>query len=576
MAQINLKEITEEIKNRANILEVVSGYVQLKKRGKNYLGLCPFHSEKTASFTVSEEKGLFHCFGCGEGGRVIDFVMKIEKVDFVEALKILGEKLGIEVNLSGLDPAAKDKKQRLFDLMEAACKFFEGNLDNKIVGYFEKRGLEKKTVSSFRIGFALDGWDNLLNFFIKKGFDPKDLETAGLIIPKEGRREYFDRFRNRIIFPIFDQRGRTVGFSGRAFGEFEPKYLNSPDSPIFQKGENLFGLNFARDEIKKKKYAILVEGNVDLMMCHRHGFLNTVAPLGTAFTHFQAKLLKRLTDQVVIAFDSDTAGELAAEKAEAILKEAEVEVKIATMEKSKDPADFLKENGSEKFFELLKNSRSALAYRIDRTFKKFNLSQIEGRAKAAEAAAAILAVEKNEIVRKEYLKSTAKTLGIDFDTLLAETRKKSFYQSRKGGAKGGVQKPNSKTEEAEKCLVRLAFENADLREKMKEQVDSELFFNPLYRRIIATTLSANFSGIDDLAADEEKSAVRQILLKPDDTENRPQMIFDCINTLKKEKIKADLAELRIELSKKEAENDPERLKGLQERFSKLSEISRSL
>src|SRR3989339_561896 len=310
------ENIINEIKEKADIVSVVSSYVpSLKKKGKNHLGLCPFHSEKTASFTVSQEKGLFHCFGCGEGGNLFSFIMKMEKVDFAEAVKIIGEKIGITVRAQDFAPSQNNK---FYNLMEIACKFYESHLD-EVNEYIDKRKI--KNPKEFRLGYAPDGWDNLLNYLINKGAIAEDIERCGLILPRQSGSGFYDRFRNRLIFPIADQRGRIVGFGGRAIGGEDPKYLNSPDSVIFNKGENLYNLNAAKDFIKHQKFAVLVEGYMDVVGCFEAGLKNVLAPLGTSLTTKQAQLLSRFTDVAIIAFDSDSAGQLASERTQEILKE---------------------------------------------------------------------------------------------------------------------------------------------------------------------------------------------------------------------------------------------------------------
>lgn len=572
---MNFKQAVEDIKGKTDIVETVSSYVQLKKRGKNYIGLCPFHSEKTPSFTVSAEKNIFHCFGCGEGGNIIDFIMKIEKLEFIEALKMLGDKAGIAVETKAVDQKTKNERQLMYAINQAACKFFESNLDGAVVAYFEKRGIKKSLLEQFKIGFAKEGWDILLNYLVGRGYNPADIEKTGLIIKKDEKNEYFDRFRNRIIFPIIDPRERVLGFSGRAFGEFEPKYLNSPDSPVFHKGEVLFGLNLAGQEIKKKKYAVLVEGNVDLMMCHQHNFSNTVAPLGTAFTLAQAKLLKRFCETVVVVYDGDAAGINAAERTEAQLKEAGIQVRIAVIGDKKDPADFIAEQGEEAFLKLLKESQAALEFKIKRTIGKFNIKRIESKTKAIEAVAEILGRETNHILQKEYTKSAAALLGCDPDTLGSEIRRKSFYRHRAKSSEG-MQKPPSKIDEAEKCLIRFSFEDRELLEIIRRQLGAEEFSSPDYAAIMGKIFASDPCRIEDLDSESQKKIVRQVLLNSDPVENPKLTIKDCIGTVKREQLKKKLEAARAQMQKEEAEGNLERVKALQEEFKRLGEIFRSL
>ncbi len=579
MAQIDFKKTIEEIKNKVDIVDVISGYVQLKKRGKNYIGLCPFHSEKTPSFTVSQEKNIFHCFGCGEGGNVFDFIMKTEKIEFIEALKILGDKAGIPIELSGYSQKNKGERNRLYLINQAACKFFEDNLDQNIIDYFEKRGINKESIGNFKIGYAKEGWNNLFNHLVGKGFDPVDIEKSGLIIKKDQGKDYFDRFRKRIMFPIIDKRKRVLGFSGRADGDFEPKYLNSPDSSIFHKGEVVFGFNLAEDSIKKKKYAILVEGNVDVMMCHQHGFANAVAALGTAFTLAQGKLLKRLVGTVVIAFDADNAGIIATERARLQLKQAGIDIRVVDLLDKKDPADFLKDNGANAFLNLLKTSLPGLEYKIRKTIGKYNLTRIESKAKAISEVAQIISLEPNNVIQKEYIKLSSKIIDCDPESLSSEVRRKSFYKNKRRKGGGIIEKPASKLEEAEKQIVKLAFEDKDALQIITKSLDQEDFSNPNLAAIMDKISTSAICQVEELDSETHKSIIRQLLLHSDPIENikdKKQTIEDCIKTIKRERVKGQLDDIRSKIKKEEANSNFKRIKELQEEFSKLGEIFRSL
>ena len=306
------KQIIEEIRNKADIVKIISEYLHIKKRGKNYLGLCPFHAEKDPSFTVSPEKQLFHCFGCNEGGNVFAFIMKTENIGFAEAVEELGTKVGVAVPKTTGRRTNKPEKEKAGQIMNLACKYFQSCLESKpgeaAHTYLNKRGIEKKTQETFHLGYAPPGWDNLFNFLVSRGASPQLIEKTGLVIAREGEKGYYDRFRNRLIFPVIDHRNQVVAFSGRSLGNEEPKYLNSPDTIIYHKGETLFGLNLAKDSIKKCKTAIMVEGNFDLVAPFQAGITNIVAPLGTALTTYQSKLLSRYCETVIIAFDTDSAG----------------------------------------------------------------------------------------------------------------------------------------------------------------------------------------------------------------------------------------------------------------------------
>ncbi|MFC1495830.1 DNA primase [Candidatus Margulisiibacteriota bacterium] len=572
---MNFKQKIEEVRNKIDIIDLISGYVQLKKRGKNYLGLCPFHSEKTASFNVSQEKGLFHCFGCGEGGNSFDFVMKIEKVDFMDALKILGDKVGIPIEKNLIDPKKKNERDRLYGLLKTASKYFQDNLNTEITAEIKKRGLNDESIAQFQLGFARDGWDNLLNFMVGRGYSPADLERVGLVIKKEGKNDYYDRFRNRIVFPVFDKRDRVIGFSGRAVAELQPKYLNSPDSSIFHKGETLFGINFAQNEIKSNKFALLVEGNVDLLLCHQFGFKNAVAPLGTAFTGAQATLLKRLTDQVLLVFDGDRAGLAAAMKAANILSAIDIKVKIATLPEKSDPADLLTKNGKDSFIKIIKAALPALEFKIREIVKRFKLDTIEGKATAIEKAAQVLSQENNNLIQKEYTIFAANLLNSDFDTITSEVKRHSFYKGKKAHYRQPITKPASKLIEAEKRLIKIGLSHPEKIKEIKNNLPERSVSDSEYAAILDQLINHPKLSADEFKSEEQKKIVRAILFEELPLDNIDQTIGDCVATLKNAEQQIKSEKIRLDIKKAEAEEDLEGLKKLQNEFAKLYEISKA-
>lgn len=531
----------EEIKERANIVSVVADYVQIKKRGKNYLGLCPFHSEKTPSFTVSEEKQLFHCFGCGKGGNLFTFLMEMEKVNFAEAAEMLADKLGIKLEKTGGSGVSKSEKDKLFDQAEAACKLYERALDNNSAArkYLADRRLEPQTIKKFRLGL--------------------------------------DQNNIRVMFPIFDIRGRVVGFSGRTLGGNGPKYLNSPDSPIFYKGGTLFGLNFSKDAIKKNNFALLVEGNVDLLICHQAGITNTVAPLGTALTADHAKLLARHCETVVLAYDSDAAGLAAAERVQEILKEAGLKVRILDLGKHKDPDEFINAAGREDFLEAIKKSAPALEFKLRRIVGRYNLSEVESRARAAYEVANLLAKEKEPLVQKEYIKFAASLLGLEEALVVAEVNRHSYYKKSGGVTLRKVTgRPPSAIGEAEKTLIRLALESDEHLGLIKESLTAEEFTDPALSVVFSTLLAHPREDLLEALPDEAtRRAAREALLSEYATESIKDVIRDCIGTLKAFSLRKKLDRLKSDIEKAEKDGQLAELKSLNYEFQGLSEILRS-
>lgn len=329
-------ELIQQIKDQNDIVDVISESVRLKKAGRNYIGLCPFHNEKSPSFSVSTQKQIYKCFGCGEAGNVITFIMKNKNFNFIEALEYLANRVNIEFIQTDEDKQNKNEKDLLYKLNVDAAKFFFQNLkaNKKANEYFLGRGITQNTINKFGLGYSLDSWRSLLNYLKSKGYKEKDIEVNGLIIKSE-KGNYYDRFRNRVMFPVFDYRGKVIGFGGRVLEDTKPKYLNSPEGPIFSKGIHLYGLNFAIKKDNASRTLIIVEGYMDCIALHQYGITNAVASLGTALTLQQAKLLKRYADKVIISYDADLAGQMATLRGLDILRKVGLDVRVLTVPKGK-------------------------------------------------------------------------------------------------------------------------------------------------------------------------------------------------------------------------------------------------
>lgn len=555
-------QIIEEIRNKIDIVAVISEYVKLRKTGKNYVGLCPFHSEKSPSFTVSPEKQLFHCFGCGEGGNLFTFFMKMENISFGEAVKELASRIGISVSEDNFAKSKKTEKEKLYEVMLLAAKFFrkclEESVGEKARNYLAKRGISSESAKLFQLGFAPDGWDNLFKFLISRGVAPDLIETAGLTLPREEKGNYYDRFRNRLIFPIFDLRGRVIAFSGRTLSEEEPKYLNSPETLIFRKGENFYGLNLSKEKIKEAKYAILVEGNLDLISVFQAGITNIIAPLGTSLTLTQCKLITRFTQNVVLAFDTDAAGEAAAERAIELLRDQDLKVKIAVLTEAKDPDEFIHKFGVEAFKKAVATSQPYLEFKIRKVLTKRNLTEIEERAAAVKEIAKILVQEKDSFVQKEYAKFAANLLKLELDILLTEIKRENYLTRTKKDLRWSTEKPPSKIFEAEKKLIAFSFQGKEALETIKREISPEEFISPEAKFIINLLFSikeedrVNFSHflLEKITEEKPRRLLTQILVSEEPQYNE-KIILDCIQTIKKEHRKNRVAALRAELEKAE-------------------------
>jgi DNA primase len=560
------KETIEEIRSKSDIVKVISQYVTLKERGRNFLGLCPFHSEKKPSFTVSPEKQLFHCFGCNEGGNVFAFIMKAEKIDFREAVEELGNKIGVVVEKAAAGGISKTEKEKLYEIMLLAANFFRKNLEDAVGqearAYLRERKINEATGKTFGLGFAPEGWDHLFKYLIARGADPTLIERAGLTLVREEKGNYYDRFRRRLIFPVFDLRGRVVAFSGRALKEEEPKYLNSPDTPIYQKGENLFGLHLSKENIKQAKSAFLVEGNLDLLALFQAGITNAAAPLGTALTAAQCKLLSRFTENVVLALDADAAGEAAAGRSAELLRHQGLKVKVMTLRQAKDPDEFIGKFGAEEFKKAASSALAFLEFKIKRTLSQFNLAEIEGRAAALRETAKILSREEDVFAQKEYAKMAAQLLRTDLELILAEIKKQSFYRGQSAGnLRQTVEKPLSKVAQAEKKLIALAATVPGARETLKKELRPEAFNIPEARSIaeFLFSLDAEAEGglhftLEKLESEPARNFLTRALLS-ENAGKADQVLWDCIKVIKGESNRAKISALKSELQSAEKSND---------------------
>ncbi len=408
---------TGEIRSRCDLVDIVSAHVTLKKRGRKFLGLCPFHNEKTPSFNVDPDRQFWKCFGCGEGGDVFDFVQKIDGLSFPEAAEQLARRCGIEIDRSQQHTGETSDRERILKLNEEAAAYYESVLLHSDVAksYIQKRGLPWDSVSKYRIGFALDAWDGLANHLAKLKVNPADAAKAGLLAARENSPGFYDRFRGRLMFPIMNASNRVIGFGGRIIGEGEPKYLNSPETAVFSKNKVLYGLNFARKAIADKDQAIVVEGFLDAITVQEAGFANTVATMGTALTPDHAQLLHRYTGNVSLAFDSDSAGMTAALRSGPIFEREGIATRIIVVPAGDDPDSLLRKGGPSVFAALIDDAAPLADYQIKVAMSKFDLTSDEGKTKALNQACAIVASVENSMERERLIRVLGK-YHPNFDT----------------------------------------------------------------------------------------------------------------------------------------------------------------
>ena len=414
-----------ELAERNDIVDVVSGYVRLgRKSGSNMFGLCPFHSEKTPSFSVSPDKQIYHCFGCGKGGGVINFIMEIENLSFPEAVEFLAKRAGMPMPEEENDRESR-KRSRMLSLNRDAARFFYSQLSTPqgaaARDYMAKRRIGPATAKNFGVGFAPDTWDSLEKAMREKGYTDFELFDAGLV--RKGKKGgYYDTFRNRLMFPVIDVRGNVIGFSGRILGDGEPKYMNSPETLVFNKSRNLFALNLAKKS--KSGYIILSEGNIDVVSLHQAGFDSAVASLGTSLTPEQARLISRYTNQVIIAYDNDGAGIKAAQRAIGILEKLDLKVKVLRLSGAKDPDEFIKLKGADAFRNLLEASENQIDYRLRSVTDKYDLSVDEQKVEFLKEASDLVARLPGSVERQVYAMRVADLSGVSADVVANEVERR--------------------------------------------------------------------------------------------------------------------------------------------------------
>jgi DNA primase len=413
----------DELIARNPIEDVVGQYVSLKRSGANMFGLCPFHGEKTASFSVAPDKGIYYCFGCHKGGGAVNFMMEVENLSYPDAVRALAKRVGLEVPEDEQYQSRYRAQERLWALMKEAGRFYHSQLyapvGQQCLEYVQKRGLNKAIVTRFGIGFAPNSWNALVDAMRKKGYTDQELKDADLVGERNGR--IYDRFRNRLMFPIFDVRGNVIGFGGRVLDDSKPKYLNSNETLIFNKRKNLFGMNFAK--MTKQPFIILVEGNIDVVALHQFGFDNAVASLGTSLTEEQVNLLSRYTQQVVLTYDTDEAGQRAAQRAIPMLEKAGIQVKVLQMKDAKDPDEFLHKFGPDRFKLLLEEAGNRVEYQLAAIAAKYNISIDEERVKFIQEAAELICTLSSAVQREVYGHRVAEAGKISYEAMKIEIDK---------------------------------------------------------------------------------------------------------------------------------------------------------
>jgi len=499
-------DLLEEIRNRCDIVDIISEYVHLKPAGKGFKGLCPFHGEKTPSFMVSPEKQLFHCFGCGEGGNVFNFLMKYEKISFFEAVKMLAKKSGVSLPVNEEKENILNKqKEKLYKLNNLAANYYRESLlktnqGKKIINYLKKRGINDTSVEKYKLGYAPPDWDALTNFLKKKGYSYEELIKARIINKSKIEGKYIDYFRDRIIFPIFNLSGRVIGFGGRVLDNSLPKYINSPETLVYNKGRNLYSLNFAREDIRKKNYIIIVEGYTDVLITQQYEFNNIAASLGTALTTKQIDLIKRFTDTVLIAYDADSAGNMATLRSLDLLLKAGLEVKVIDLPLGYDPADFLIKKGRKPFQNLIDRALSLIDYKLKLLYSKYSIKTIEGKVKVVKGILPTLSVMGDEDEVRAQTKKISDELKLSDEAIRIDLikYKKGLREFIPSFINPDSEPGNVK---AEKILIGCMLENEKIAHDILKKLEAKDFSVLLHRQIV-TAIEKNLK--DDKVVDSQK------------------------------------------------------------------------
>lgn len=585
------EEVVEEVRLRSDIVDTISEYVRLQRKGKNYLGLCPFHSEKTPSFTVTPDKQIFYCFGCHTGGNVFSFLMKKEKWNFVETVEHLAQKHGIVLPEKELSPREKEqqtRRRRWEEIHDWATGYFHDVLLHKPEGepgrhYFQQRGMDEETIKQFRLGYAPDRWDGLIEALSARGVSPQELVQAGLVLerePSEGRsRGFYDRFRKRVIFAILDSRQRTIGFGGRVLDNSTPKYLNSPETAFFNKGHHLYGMHRAHQGIREHGFALLAEGYMDVIALQKAGFKNAVASLGTALTRDQAKLIHRYTGRVVIVYDSDQAGVQATLRAGEILRDSGFRVDILSLTKAKDPDEYLKTFGVEEFNKALAQAEPYIQFKYHIHVKTKPINSAPEKAELVRELAPDIVKVQSPVEREGYERFLSLELGLTLDRVQLEiagfdpkTPKKAsneevFHQKQDIYVKNRdninryanpVQNGVSVSDgvyRAERILLRLLLEQLIPVSEFKALLGEGFWKVPYHQQIFNHLEKARCIGngtMPSIESDALQSKVAQLMLEEIDLSNPERLFQDClrqIHSMKEEETVEELQARMVELEK---------------------------
>lgn len=575
-------EVVEMVRLRADIIEVISHYVALKKKGKYYFGPCPFHSEKEPSFAVMPEKQAFHCFGCGAGGDVFKFLMLKENMTFPEAVRLLAEQNGVAIPVFGAAPDREQARraERAYRLNMLAKEYFRSVLQSHDAAgvareYLAERGLSREALELFQVGFALPAWDGLLVTLSKQGFQLKELVEAGLATKGEESGRCYDRFRSRIMFPIWDDRGRVAGFGGRVIDETQPKYLNTPETTYFNKGKVLYGLHLAKSSIREKGFVIIVEGYLDVITAHQFGITNVVASLGTSLTRDQARLIMSYVRDVMVAYDADSAGVAATLRSLALFTELGCQVRVVNIPDGKDPDQFIRRRGVQAWNSLVENAHSSVEYTLKEAIGQKEIRTVFEKVKVLQQVLPGLAGLQSEVEKEEGIKVLVKNLSLSWETVTGELRRFEDLHRKKWPDPDNIAKnkhnilsrsdQSSARDKAERGILRLILEDPALGKAVLEERGESFFYQSVYRKIFNLCLNATGPGayrpamIFKHLTDDEQKLLSGLLMEEIPGGDLVQILRCLIEAIDRINIKEHKEQLLRKIAAAEKAGDQERL-----------------
>ena len=591
-------EVKDEIRRRVDLVELVSAHVALKKAGRSHKGLCPFHQEKTPSFNVDPEKGLWFCHGCKRGGDAFDFVMLTSNLSFMEAAEVLARRAGVRIERSPEEAVRATERDRMYRALEAAAGFFREQLQHPGRGgparaYLERRGVDAATAERFRLGYAPAAWDDLQKVLGVRGFAPALLEKAGVVNARSGGDGFYDLFRNRLMFPIVDLQDRVVGFGGRALDDSEPKYLNSRETAIFVKGRTLYALNWARETVRKLDEVVIVEGNMDVLTAHQYGITNAVASLGTALTADHVLVMKRLASRAVIVYDADASGQAAMERAMGLFEEADLPVRVVVLPAG-DPDELLRTRGAETFRGLIAAALPVFEYQLRMAAKRHDPQTVDGKVRIVDELLPAVAAVANPVRQAEYMRMLAERFDLREDAvrqrLRARRGRSSAGPSRSGpvggrmtgagtgreGPEAPVASPDTARARAERWLLHLMVHSAELRADLAERIGAEDFADPTHRVLAAVLLGAASADSDVLRSalnDEEAERLLLGLLfedPPVEEKDREKVVNESVEYLvRRQRTAGRFEALHAAITAAQAAGDIQQVRRLQTEYEEL-------